>query len=129
MEKLPSKSTKQVRFSKRNETCIIECRGQPHTIPDPAKTNKTPIKDLDDEVKDHPAFVVPILTENSISQKLLQQIEKDPNRKTVVNPITGRDLTRFGSSYWKMIQTVFGSKSTFYIQEKHEYKRLYKSKT
>ena len=118
--------SKQVRFSKRNETCIIERRGQPHTIPDPAKTSK-PVKDLDDEVKDHPVFVVPILTENSISQQLVQQIKKDPNRKTVINPISGRELTRFGSRYWKMIETMFGTKSTFYIQEKHEYKRLHKS--
>ena len=125
---MSDKSTKKkVRFSKKNYTCFIERRGRKHAA---VSATPSPVVILDDEVKDHPVFTKPILNDpvNSTAQNLTQQLNENPKRDTVINPVTGRTVTRFGSSYWKLLEIVFGLKSDMFAREKDAYKTLYKQK-
>lgn len=120
---------RRVRFAKKNDTHWIERRGE----------NRLSKNQIDDEVKDHPVFSAiqrdstpavqspsSVLSPVGYAQEIETQIEQDPERKTLINPISQRTITRFGTSYWSLIQTVFGSKSPFYAKEKETYRKLYK---
>ena len=130
---------RRVRFSRKNDTHWIERRGEDRLSKD----------HIDDEVKDHPAFSTrlvdlrkatssdpnprpsippPVLSPVGYASEITKQLESDPQRKTLFNPITQRTITRFGKSYWKLIETLFGSHSSTMTSEKEIYQRLYKKK-
>jgi hypothetical protein len=45
-----------------------------------------------------------------------------PQTKFVMNPMTGRTLTRFGRSYWQMLEFLFGKRHKVFKQELEAYK-------
>jgi hypothetical protein len=45
-----------------------------------------------------------------------------PTTKFVMNPMTGRTLTRFGRSYWQMLEFLFGKRHRLFKQEVEAYK-------
>jgi hypothetical protein len=119
---------RRVRFARKNDTHWIERRGEDRLSKD----------HIDDEVKDHPAFSnilsqpdphpklpPPVLSTVGYASEISKQLETDPQRKTVFNPITQRTITRFGNSYWKLIVSVFGSHSPTMASEKEIYRKLY----
>ena len=121
-----TKRKRRVKFSKKDELQYIEPRGKspvrPSNLHDPVV--------IDDEVKDHPIFAnslpKPLLSPVGYTRQIQKQIENDPNCTSIFNPITQRIITRFGHSYWSLIQEVFGRKSAFYIREKTKYNEMYK---
>jgi hypothetical protein len=140
---------KKVRFSKKNDTCLIENRVDSKRNPSfqPTKkhlhtrnTNNTCL--IDDEVKGHPVFLKHSTTNTNTnknttsiidtskieSQKmakdLLKQLKTDPTE--IINPITHRKVTRFGTNYWKLLESMFGLDSDIFKQEKEIYKKKYK---
>lgn len=122
---MSSARKRRVKFSKKDDMHYIEPRGKSPVRP---SNPHDPVM-IDDEVKDHPLFASsspkPLLTPVGYAQKIQKQLDDDPNTKTILNPITQRTMTRFGSSYWTLISDVFGRKSTFYEKEKSTYKTMY----
>lgn len=124
---------RRVRFARKNDTHWIERRGEERLSKD----------HIDDEVKDHPAFAAvlsspdpnpsipyPVLSNVNAeyAQTITTQINSDPQCKTVLNPITKRNITRFGHSYWKLITTLFGAHSPMMNSEKEIYRQIYNKK-
>ena len=127
------KSSKRVRFSRKNETCEIERRGHTHqrVHDEPVFVQPSDPTQLDDEVKDHPIFAppVPILDtrkSNEIVQSIQSQLQQHPECTSIKNPATGRMITRFGTKYWTLLQTLGGQNSRLFQQEKSEYQKKYK---
>lgn len=124
---------RQVRFSQKNDTHWIEPRQDLKKPPSDSQT--TPVHDrrnevhdtmipLDDEVKGHPIFSEHSST--SYIASVTQQLQQNPQCKTIFNPITQRTITRFGKSYWNLMVTLFGIHSFQMKQEKETYRQWYK---
>ena len=123
---------KRVRFAKTHDTYTIERRG---THRQPIVNSHTPTSVpsvLDDEVKDHPVFAspTPVLSapadRSAMAMDIRRQLSCHPHCTAIHNPLTGRQVTRFGSNYWKLLEQVFGRSSDIFGQERDEYNRTHK---
>lgn len=133
-----------VRFAPRNNFCYIEKRGHsPQQVIKSKKTKKvekcemvhqkTIHDSLDDEVSGHPSLKVKqpqsLLKKDSIDiekfkENVKQQLKANPSTTTIVNPITQRKIKRFRNNYWDLLKQIAGEKSTLYVKEKSNERKM-----
>jgi hypothetical protein len=146
-----SRSQKSVRFSRKNKTCFIESRGhsplpvtpittpvtsqilKPNTNINRSKkivSNKTPslppLLQPPPQAPNNKKIIIDEKTLSTCRSNLQHQIKKETYDNPVLvikNPLTGKDINRFGQTYWSVVYQLFKADHPFVITEKIKYQQ------